>query len=587
MTNKTKHIFLSLIALLFFCTKAKSETLDNYWEGIPNEVQKRYESANINITEKWVLTFADSLDLMAKELKVKRLNLFASQLRSHYSYAKNDSAEFMKHCQKTQELALENDLSPFYFTEKISIVLFHLNNHHRHLAFRAVQDIMKDAKDMNDIGGIYSGYFTMSYVYNEKRDYKHSIENAVKAIKCLEDMDTPSLATKATLYNILATNYLMDKQYDKCIENAQIALSYDNGQPEILYSLCRAHFEKGDIEKFRLYANLFLQSKSKDPYIFDAWVDVVKSLMFLSNKQYEIALATTKKIKDKPTALECQLLIYKASGEWEKAYTTKNKLVAYDDSLSNAIFTEEISEMSGELDTLYKVKDKDEELIKQRSYLIIGAVIILAIVMCSIFVILRYKTIKRKNQALASNIDKLIKYKQQVLELENEKYGKTIHPNTNDELMPRNTESINEDKESIVNETENKQYVVNPQEENDDSNVEATNDDENLACIARFIYELTSRKLFTDVNFSRESLLDELHIQRRTFTKKFEAYTGSTFKEYITGLRLEYAAQLIKEHPEYTIEAIAVECGIASYVTFHRNFTRHFGIAPSQYRTQG
>lgn len=576
----TKHIILAIITLLF-CADVKAEVIDNYWEDIPTELKDRYESANINITDKWVLGFADSLDILAKDLKISRLNLFASQLRSHYYYAKDDSALFMKHCKKTQEYALENKLTPFYFTEKISIALFYMNNHHRHLAFREAQDILKDAKEMDDIGGIYSGYFTLSYIYNDKRDYTHSIENAIKAIKCLDDMNTPSLATKATLYNILAINYLYDRQYDKCIENSEIALSYDDGQPEILYSLCRAYFEKGDIENFKKYANLFLQSKPKNPYIFDAWVDVVKTLMFITNKQYDIALATTKKIKDRETALECELLVYEGSGNWEKAYKTKNKLVALEDSLSNAIFSEEISEMTGELDTLYKVKDKDEELIKQRSYLMIGAITIIAFILCTLFVVLRYKTVKRKNKALINNIDKLIKYKQQVLELESEKYGKVPLPNTNDEIVT--------DEAIVTTDEYVSESTIITTQGNDNYGATGANvkEEEDLSCIARFIYELTSRKLFADVNFSRDDLLDELHIQRRTFTKKFEAYTGSTFKEYITALRLEYAAQLIKEHPEYTIEAIAMECGIASYVTFHRNFTRHFGIAPSQYRTQG
>jgi AraC-like DNA-binding protein len=139
----------------------------------------------------------------------------------------------------------------------------------------------------------------------------------------------------------------------------------------------------------------------------------------------------------------------------------------------------------------------------------------------------------------------------------------------------------------------NKEYDENEEEEDDEDTELTAEDDsassattEDFTSIERFIYELTSRKLFTDINFNRDALLDELHIQKRTFTKKFEAYTGNSFKEYITSLRLEYAAQLIKEHPEYTIEAIAMECGIASYVTFHRNFTRHFGIAPSSYRQQ-
>jgi AraC-like DNA-binding protein len=258
--------------------------------------------------------------------------------------------------------------------------------------------------------------------------------------------------------------------------------------------------------------------------------------------------------------------------DWKQAFSYKDKLERLEDSISNVSFNVELAEMTKEIDSLNQLKKKDEILIRQRSYLILCAVIIVAILICCILGLSRYHAVKKKNKALALCIDKYITSKKMVLKLEGEKYAKqdADEQSRAQQIGKSDIESETKDEEDEVNSLETSKEV----ESKDD------------AQIARFIYELSSRELFTDPNFNRDTLLDELHIQKRTFSKKFENYTGSSFKEYITSLRLDYAAKLIKEHPEYTIEAIAMECGINSYVTFHRNFTRHFGIAPSSFRGQ-
>lgn len=101
-----------------------------------------------------------------------------------------------------------------------------------------------------------------------------------------------------------------------------------------------------------------------------------------------------------------------------------------------------------------------------------------------------------------------------------------------------------------------------------------------------FIHELTSRKLFCNPDFDRDTLLTELGIPKKTFARCFEQVTADNFAHYLLVLRLEYAAELIRQHPEYTIEGIAQECGIPSRSTFYRNFTNQFGISPAEYRSQ-
>ena len=61
---------------------------------------------------------------------------------------------------------------------------------------------------------------------------------------------------------------------------------------------------------------------------------------------------------------------------------------------------------------------------------------------------------------------------------------------------------------------------------------------------------------------------------------------ASNASVYINTKRVEYGAKLLLEHPEYTIAAIANECGMTNTVTFNRTFKEVYGMTPSEYRTK-
>jgi len=101
-----------------------------------------------------------------------------------------------------------------------------------------------------------------------------------------------------------------------------------------------------------------------------------------------------------------------------------------------------------------------------------------------------------------------------------------------------------------------------------------------------FVRELKARKLYRDPNFKRDTLLTELGINKRTFSHDFEVVMGHSVLRYISILRVECAAELIRNFPNYTIEGIAVDSGFASRASFYRQFSDYFGISPSVYRSQ-
>ena len=49
-------------------------------------------------------------------------------------------------------------------------------------------------------------------------------------------------------------------------------------------------------------------------------------------------------------------------------------------------------------------------------------------------------------------------------------------------------------------------------------------------------------------------------------------------------LSREDVTNLLKEHQEYSVEAVARECGIPAPQTFYRIFVKKYGMTPTEYR---
>jgi AraC-like DNA-binding protein len=73
---------------------------------------------------------------------------------------------------------------------------------------------------------------------------------------------------------------------------------------------------------------------------------------------------------------------------------------------------------------------------------------------------------------------------------------------------------------------------------------------------------------------------------RNKVNKLIERYANMSVSDYINKLRIEYSVQLINEHPNWTIDAIAEMCGYVRRATYYSHFNRLFGITPAQYRNE-
>lgn len=91
-------------------------------------------------------------------------------------------------------------------------------------------------------------------------------------------------------------------------------------------------------------------------------------------------------------------------------------------------------------------------------------------------------------------------------------------------------------------------------------------------------------KLFLNQNFSRQLLMDRFHINERRIGAAFSCCEG--LPDFIRDLRLEYACQLITDHPEMSISDVATASGFSNLTVFGRDFKRKYEVTPTYFRNQ-
>ena len=79
------------------------------------------------------------------------------------------------------------------------------------------------------------------------------------------------------------------------------------------------------------------------------------------------------------------------------------------------------------------------------------------------------------------------------------------------------------------------------------------------------------------------SICREFNVSRSHISHTFSSRVGMSFPDYVNSLRLNDAANLLKEQ-NYSITAISNIAGFPTIRTFNRVFMNWFGITPSQYR---
>ena len=94
-------------------------------------------------------------------------------------------------------------------------------------------------------------------------------------------------------------------------------------------------------------------------------------------------------------------------------------------------------------------------------------------------------------------------------------------------------------------------------------------------------------ELFKKIGFGREDICRLTGLSKEHVGQLIKQFCkDGNLQTYINRKRIAYAEKLMKDNSNYSMEAIAIECGIGNLSTFYRLFKQTYGVAPAEYRQQ-
>ncbi len=86
-----------------------------------------------------------------------------------------------------------------------------------------------------------------------------------------------------------------------------------------------------------------------------------------------------------------------------------------------------------------------------------------------------------------------------------------------------------------------------------------------------------------------DNVASEIATSRRQLQRVFAVVGNTTFRAYLTSVRMHKAAELLADHPALTVREVARSVGYHQPPQFAKAFRRVHGVAPAEYklRVQG
>ena len=144
---------------------------------------------------------------------------------------------------------------------------------------------------------------------------------------------------------------------------------------------------------------------------------------------------------------------------------------------------------------------------------------------------------------------------------------------------------INELEEELKNQTGGEVAQLREKTREYRENIELTSDMSDDDLLAWIDKKMDEMRLYTDTNLTLKSLANALGLTQRRLGSLFKSHPNYTsLGDYLNEKRVLLACRLLREKPNWTIEAIGTEAGFGSRRTFQMEMKHRFGITPLQYR---
>ena len=97
--------------------------------------------------------------------------------------------------------------------------------------------------------------------------------------------------------------------------------------------------------------------------------------------------------------------------------------------------------------------------------------------------------------------------------------------------------------------------------------------------------KMDETRLFTDPNLTLKSMAKALGLTQKRLVALFKSHPKyGSLGDYLNEKRFLLACRLLREEPNWTIEAVGAEAGYGGRRTFQTEVKRRLGITPIQYR---
>ena len=96
---------------------------------------------------------------------------------------------------------------------------------------------------------------------------------------------------------------------------------------------------------------------------------------------------------------------------------------------------------------------------------------------------------------------------------------------------------------------------------------------------------MEKEKPYLHASLTMNDLADQLGVLNKTLSQVVNEKSGGNFSRFVNKYRINEFKERVKEegNRQYTLEAIAKDCGFATKTSFHTAFKREESITPAAY----
>lgn len=382
--------------------------------------------------------------------------------------------------------------------------------------------------------------------------------------KCLEAVETMKHTSYRFRYNEmssfyaeLAVMYIKDKRFNDALRMSEKQESmvrkshwmpYARSEQRAMYRVYAIRnwimTEMGRMEEAdRCYA--LSQQQNFTDVTVDHYMQtylqrkkMYRELQALFHSSEEVIVADSNEISmTMVLILNDEAQMYYEMGDYQTAAEHYDRMVEIADSLRIRTSEQFIKSVSDAV-------KKEQQLARRNLQLSVIAAIVIMLILTTGFLLFYNLKVRQRNRQMSAAMQRLVYYRQMLLEKEQKPAKATA--------TDQQTENKENDREKLLFEEADKRII--------------------------------KEELFRNPDFGREELMRLMGVDKNVLATIISRYTSMNVSGYINSKRMIYAVALMKEHPEYTMNAISEACGIKSPVTFIRNFKNAFGMTPSEYR---